>query len=77
MLLARGKIHIITGTVLRNIEADEIFKQYQERANMGELPFRRYPLKSVRAIFAQSPYPLTFVTWIDSINVNLAFRSFF
>ncbi|OAX39114.1 hypothetical protein K503DRAFT_690307 [Rhizopogon vinicolor AM-OR11-026] len=40
----RGKIHLILGTPLANKQADEIFRQYQEQADKGELLLRRYPL---------------------------------
>ncbi|KAG1865826.1 hypothetical protein DFJ58DRAFT_863465, partial [Suillus subalutaceus] len=41
----RGRIHLILGTPLANKRADEIFRQYQEQANEGELLLRRYPLR--------------------------------
>lgn len=41
----RGRIHLILGTPLANKQADEIFRQYQEQADEGELLLRRYPLK--------------------------------
>jgi hypothetical protein len=41
-----GKIHLISGSVKYNIEADEIFREYQEHANNGSLPFRRFPMKA-------------------------------
>lgn len=28
------------------MEADKIFKEFQEHANNGSLPFRRFPMKS-------------------------------
>ncbi|KAG2043695.1 hypothetical protein BDR03DRAFT_851560 [Suillus americanus] len=43
----RGRIHLILGTPLANKQADEIFRQYQEQANEGELLLRRYPLRLV------------------------------
>lgn len=41
-----GKIHLISGSVRYNVEADEIFREYQEHANNGSLPFRRFPMKA-------------------------------
>ncbi|KAG1746118.1 hypothetical protein EDB19DRAFT_1690476 [Suillus lakei] len=41
----RGKIHLILGTPLANKQADEIFRQYQEQADEGELLLKRYPLR--------------------------------
>lgn len=49
----RGRIHLILGTPLANKKADEIFRQYQEQADDGELLLRRYPLrlKKLRGTF--------------------------
>ncbi|KAG0708360.1 hypothetical protein DFH29DRAFT_892124 [Suillus ampliporus] len=42
----RGMIHLILGTPLANKQADEIFRQYQDQADKGELLLRRYPLRA-------------------------------
>ncbi|KAG1776986.1 hypothetical protein EV702DRAFT_1104717 [Suillus placidus] len=49
----RGRIHLILGTPLANKRADEVFRQYQEQADEGELLLRRYPLrlKKLRGTF--------------------------
>lgn len=45
----RGRLHhIMGGSPFSKAEADAIFKEYQEQAFSGELPFRRWPLRSVR-----------------------------
>ncbi|PCH43386.1 hypothetical protein WOLCODRAFT_164397 [Wolfiporia cocos MD-104 SS10] len=41
-----GRIHLIAGVPLTNGEANSIFKEYQEAAASGDLPFRRWPLRS-------------------------------
>lgn len=41
-----GRIILISGTVLMNKEADQIFKEYQQQADSGELLFRRWPLRA-------------------------------
>lgn len=48
-----GRIHLLLGTPLANKQADEIFRQYQEQAEEGELLLRRYPLrlKKLRGTF--------------------------
>ncbi|KAG1870361.1 hypothetical protein C8R48DRAFT_789393 [Suillus tomentosus] len=45
MKSCRGRIHLLLGTPLANKQADEIFRQYQEQAEEGELLLRRYPLR--------------------------------
>ncbi|KAF9793414.1 hypothetical protein BJ322DRAFT_996426 [Thelephora terrestris] len=42
----RGKIHLITGSARYNTETNHIFKRFQEHANNGNLPFRRFPMKA-------------------------------
>lgn len=41
-----GKIHLISGSTRHNTVANEIFKEFQEHANNGSLPFRRFPMKA-------------------------------
>lgn len=44
---ARGRLHhIMGGSPFSRAEADTIFREYQEQAFSGELPFRRWPLRS-------------------------------
>jgi len=45
----RGKIHHIVASsgADRDIEADEIFKKYQEQAASGKIAFQRWPLRAV------------------------------
>jgi hypothetical protein len=47
----RGKIYLVLGTPLANKQADEVFQQYQEQAEKGELLLRRYPLRSVSTFY--------------------------
>ncbi|KAF9241593.1 hypothetical protein BU15DRAFT_44647 [Melanogaster broomeanus] len=42
----RGKIHLILGTPLSNVDADVIFQKYQQQASTSELKLRRYPLRN-------------------------------
>ena len=41
-----GRIHLISGSPRYNTVANEIFREYQEHANNGSLPFRRFPMKA-------------------------------
>ncbi|KAF9227346.1 hypothetical protein BS17DRAFT_775348 [Gyrodon lividus] len=45
----RGKIHLILGTPLANVDADVTFQMYQRQASTSELKLRRYPLRNHRA----------------------------
>lgn len=42
---------MVVGTALINTEANEIFQEYQEAANTGRLPFRRFPLRSASSVY--------------------------
>ena len=46
----RGRIYLILGGPTINQLANEIFQDYQNQAVSGELQFRRWPLRSVRAV---------------------------
>ncbi|KAH7888686.1 hypothetical protein F5I97DRAFT_1925224 [Phlebopus sp. FC_14] len=43
---AMGKIHLILGTPLANVDANTTFELYQQQAITGELQLRRYPLRN-------------------------------